>query len=426
MRVRGFALLVAGQFASGVGDLCFAVALPWLILSEHGGPAELGVVVGCYGLTRALGIPAGGYLADHVDPRRVMIVVDTTRLVLTGVLGGLAVAGHPGMPVLVPFALLHGGCGGAFLPASRSIMPSVLPEDQLIAGNAMYTVITQAGSLLGPAVGGILVALAGSGPALLTDAGTFAVSAITLLAIRRPAPPFGATEAQQTPGAQADSDSPTFATVLRHGRLLHAFLAAAFLLNLFLAGTTEVALPTLAHQYFGAGGYGALLAALAVGAIVGGFVARIPWWPDRPTFRMSAVTVIMGVALGMLPFAGGLVGAVICMALVGVGDAASGVDVVSMLQVWAPRPVLGRVMSTIMFGVMGLFPVSVLISGVLVRHLGPRDFFPVAGAVILLAILVALASPAFRNYRAGDRFIAPDRATPGPPPGTEDTVTSEA
>lgn len=416
LRVKSFALLAAGQFMSNIGDMCYAIALPWLILSGHGSATQLGIVLGCYGLTRAVAIPVGGSLADRYHPRSVMIVTDVTRFCVTGALGALAVTGHPSLPILVVFSLIHGGCGGAFLPASQAILPDLVPEDQLLSANSVYSAFTQTGSLLGPAVGGIVVALAGSGSALLVDAVTFAVSASTLLAIHRAAGAKTTQDDGQVQGAagqgEAESTGPSFATVLRQGKLLHAFIAAAFLLNLFFAGTTEVALPSLAHENFGAGGYGALLCGLAVGALGGAFAARIPWSADRPTLRMAAFTIVMGLALALVPFAGGVVGAVICMALVGAADSASGIQIMSMLQVWSPRQVLSRVMSTIMFGVMGLFPLSVVISGVLVRHLGPRDFFPVAGAVTLLAIVVALANPAFRRYRKGERFAMPAPAEP--------------
>lgn len=202
------------------------------------------------------------------------------------------------------------------------------------------------------------------------------------------------------------------------GILLHAFLAAAFLLNLFFAGIIEVALPSLAHQEFGAKGYGTMLFGLAAGALTGALVGRIRWAADRPTLRVSVITIVMGLALAFLPFAGGVIGAAVCMAIVGAGDSASGIDILSMIQVWAPLRVLSRVMIVIMFGVMGLFPISVAVSGFVVENIGVRPFFPVAGGVTLLAIVVTLANPAFRNYRAGDRFVAPLRPSPlvHPPP----------
>ncbi len=61
---RNFRLLTAGQFTSTVGDFCYAVALPWLVLSERGGAVLLGTVLACYGVPRTAGIPLGGVLAD--------------------------------------------------------------------------------------------------------------------------------------------------------------------------------------------------------------------------------------------------------------------------------------------------------------------------------------------------------------------------
>jgi MFS family permease len=67
--VRSFQLLTGGQFTSTVGDYCYAVALPWLVLSSHGGAILLGTVLACYGVPRMVLIPVGGVLADKVGPR---------------------------------------------------------------------------------------------------------------------------------------------------------------------------------------------------------------------------------------------------------------------------------------------------------------------------------------------------------------------
>src|SRR5262249_47860495 len=76
MGVRGFRLLAGGQFASTIGDYCYAVALPWFVLSNHGSSTLLGLVLACYGLPRMVLIPVGGVLADKVGPRRLMMVAD--------------------------------------------------------------------------------------------------------------------------------------------------------------------------------------------------------------------------------------------------------------------------------------------------------------------------------------------------------------
>ena len=82
LAVRSFRLLTAGQFASTIGDFCYAVALPWLVLSAHGGAILLGTVLACYGVPRTVLIPVGGVLADKVGPRTLMLAADAARCVL--------------------------------------------------------------------------------------------------------------------------------------------------------------------------------------------------------------------------------------------------------------------------------------------------------------------------------------------------------
>jgi Major Facilitator Superfamily len=88
--VRNFRLLAGGQFASTIGDYCYAVALPWLVLSSHGGAILLGTVLACYGVPRTVLIPVGGVLADKVGARTVMLVADAVRCVLVAALAVLA------------------------------------------------------------------------------------------------------------------------------------------------------------------------------------------------------------------------------------------------------------------------------------------------------------------------------------------------
>ncbi len=90
LAVRSFRLLAGGQFASTIGDYCYAVALPWLVLSNHGSTILLGTLLACYGVPRTVLIPVGGMLADKIGPRTLMLSADVLRCALVGVLTFLA------------------------------------------------------------------------------------------------------------------------------------------------------------------------------------------------------------------------------------------------------------------------------------------------------------------------------------------------
>ena len=184
--MRSFRLLAGGQFASTIGDYCYAVALPWLVLSNHGSTVLLGTLLACYGVPRTVLIPVGGMLADKVGPRTIMLSCDVLRCALVGVLTFLAARHTASLVTLGPTAAVIGGCEGLFLPASFTIMPSLLDDTRLTAGNALSQTAIQAGSLIGPAIGGALVAVTGASTAAFgIDAVSFAVSALSLALIPR-------------------------------------------------------------------------------------------------------------------------------------------------------------------------------------------------------------------------------------------------
>ncbi|MGH9106395.1 MAG: MFS transporter, partial [Acidimicrobiales bacterium] len=184
LRHRGFRLLVGGQLASNVGDAFYAVALPWYVLAGHGGALLLGTVLAAYGVPRTVLVAVGGHASDRWRPWTVMMASDTVRAVAVGVLALAAFAGPAKAIILVPVAVVLGAGEGMFLPGSMSIIPSLLPDADLQAGNGLSSGGSQLAFLVGPAVGGAFVALVGPSLAFVADAASFALSAATLAGIR--------------------------------------------------------------------------------------------------------------------------------------------------------------------------------------------------------------------------------------------------
>jgi len=434
---RNFQLLTAGQATSTIGDFCYVVALPWFVLSSHGGTVLLGTVLACYGVPRTALIPLGGVLADRIGPRRLMLGADVARCLLAVALTVLAARHLATLAWLAPVAALLGAGEGLFMPASFAIMPTLLPAGSLQAGNAINSAAVQVGTVLGPALGGTLVATSGPVPAFAIDAASFAVSAGALWLMRPPpavaAAPAEATAAAEAalagqaaaapaaavaPGAAAGEEAarPSVWRLLLRSVFFRRVLLISVLANLTFAGTFEVALPALAHEHYGAGGFGTLMACLGVGAVAGTLVAARRLTSARPMVVASASFIAAGVFVALMPFLGGLPGAAIAALLFGAGIGFGDIIVITLIQQWSPAAMLGRVMSLLMLASLGIFPVSVAISGLLVRALGPVPFFPAAGATLILGLIIALASSEVRNFRPVTAPPEPSAASPAPAP----------
>ncbi len=181
-------------------------------------------------------------------------------------------------------------------------------------------------------------------------------------------------------------------------RVLQAIVIISVLANFVIAGAFDIALPALAHARYGPAGYGALIACFGVGALGGTLTAAKLSGLRRPAMGACGGFVIGGIAVAFLPFLGGLPGAAAAALVFGAAGYFGNVVVVTLLQQWAPPHLLGRVMSLVMLASIGAFPASVALSGVIVRSIGPAPFFPAAGAVLVLAVLLAATIREFRDF----------------------------
>jgi MFS family permease len=402
-----FRLLTGGQLTSTIGDYCYAVALPWLVLSSRGGPALLGTVLACYGVPRVASLPAGGVLADKFGPRRIMLFADIARAILAGLLVLVAARHVIAIAVLGPIAVALGAGEGLFMPGATSIMPALLNPERLAAGNAINMAALQSGSVLGPVLGGAMVAAGGSVPAFALDAASFAVSAATLALIRlgraaaaASATAEGAETAAGSGAADAAEEPPGLWQFVRRERVLKLLMLVTLVANFGAAGTLEVAMPTLAHARWGPGGYGSLLACIGVGTVAGTLASARATSLRRPAVVAGFVLLICAAGIALIPFLGGLPGAAAAALFVGVGLGFGNAVIITLAQKWVPGALLGRVMSLILICALGLFPVTTAITGVLVHVLGPSPFFVIAGVLLAAAILGALSQQVFRDFGA--------------------------
>jgi MFS family permease len=407
---RSFRLYCTGQLTSTAGDYCYAVALPWLVLSNHGSPALLGTVLACYGVARAVLIPAGGVLADRIGPRRVMLSADVQRCAVVAVFAVLAARHIAALAALGPVAAAVGAGEGLFVPASFAIIPTVVEPEQLGAANSISTGIIQLGPFLGPVLGASLVAAGGPAPALVVDAATFAVSALTLMLIQLSAPSPEAQSAEATlaeaatPAAQVEAggngavgaSAATSMRELLRSRAFRLILLIVLASNAAGGGVLEVALPALAHQRYGVGGYGAVTAAISGGVIIGTFAVSVVK-PARPMLFSLLAFLANGASCAALPYLGGRVGAVAAAMVFGMCNGFAAVLALTVVQRWAPPQLLGKVMSLIMLAAMGVFPLSAALTGILVRHIGPAVCFPLVGLTLAVTLAIGLASKEVRE-----------------------------
>jgi MFS family permease len=278
LREREFRLLFCGQSVSLIGDNLAPIALAFAILDEDGSATDVGIVYAANILARVAFMLAGGVWADRLSRRRVMLVADAARAICTGVLAAAVIRGGAPLGLFVAMVAVHGVGAAFFTPASTGLVQQTVSAPLLQRANALLGIAHSGGSVLGPALGGAMIALAGPGAALATDAGTFVVSAAALLAMHPPEHDRGPVDA----GFLADM-SEGWAEFRGRTWVWVIVLQYAVWHMLVLGPFMVLGAVVARDQLGGAGAWAVILAAAGLGELAGGIVAlRLrPRWPLR-------------------------------------------------------------------------------------------------------------------------------------------------
>ncbi|HVF06499.1 MAG TPA: MFS transporter [Frankiaceae bacterium] len=399
LRLRDFRWLWIGQTVSSIGDQIFPIAVALKVVHAGGSAGDLGVVLLGRTVAMVLFVLVGGVYADRISRTRVMIGADVLRAVAVG---GLAlVPGDVPVSVLALLTFVVGGGEAFFRPAYGAIVPSVVPKEMFEQANAFTSVSLRTAAILGPALGGFLVAVAGTGWALTVDAATFGISMLTLLRIAEPPP---ATRLEPTTPLR---DALEGVAAVRARPWVGAVLVMATLHLMLAIAPMMVLMPFIARERLGGDdAYGLLLVVFAVGGLAGTPIGG----------KLSPRLPGQWGLLGLLPHAGLLLSLAYSDSLLvnaawsfaaGVGLEPFAIWWSSALQRDVPPALLARVISLDWLASLGLMPLGLAFAGPAAEAFG-REPVLVAGAVAL--VVSTLAVLPVRGVR---EFATPTAPSPG-------------
>ncbi|NMO55116.1 MFS transporter [Actinoplanes sp. TBRC 11911] len=392
LRHRQFRLLWTGMSASLIGDGILLVALAWQVYDLFGVPAAMSAVGVALSVPQIATLLFGGVVSDRYDPRHIMLVSDLLRGLIMGGLAMLSLSGLLTLPLMLVLIAGYGAAAGFFGPAFDSLVPRLVPASELVAANALDQFVRPAGlQILGPLLGGAVIAVGGSGWAFAANAATFAFSALCLLLMSQVA----ALPAAGSSFWHEMKEGVDY--VRRHVWLWGTFLCATFTYLLFV-GPTEVLLPYVVKHELGgsaaqlgliltSGGLGAILAALTVG------------WLGLPRLTMTylyaawAVATLAVAGYGLATSTWQLAAA--CVLVNGL-EAAGTVAWATTKQKLVPEGMLGRVSSVDWFVSTALLPLSYAFAAPVAHSLGVRETLIGAGVLGALVTFGFLFLPGMR------------------------------
>lgn len=391
LRARAFALVWVSGVVSGFGDKITLIALAYVTwtLTHSALFTSLSVVIAT--VPNAIFGFFAGALADALGRRRAMVACDLLRVLA---IGAIPVAFATDLPLAVVYLLVLLGsvCGAVFKPARLSILPDVLGEGDLGAGNALVVSSDRVVEIVGALIAGLLVAAIGVA-AFYVDALTFLVSAALLSRIDvHEKAPSGISPARML------RDAALGVRAIRDSRVLRANTIFSLAAQLAIPVLNALA-PVLVFRAFGGGAeeFAAVEAAIAAGAVVTG--AAMPALLKRaPKGRLLVAGFgANGVVLLLLAVAPSFEALLALFVLVGVTNVLFLVPNVTIAQEVTPAPFRARVFGA-RIALLNLtwLPV-IVVTGALADVLGPALLIGFAGALTLATAAVGSLLPSIRD-----------------------------
>jgi MFS family permease len=399
---RNYRIFWLGQTLAWAGTQMGMWALFWHIRSLTDQPLALGVV----GLIRIIPILLlslfAGLIADAFNRRYVLVTTQSLFGLIALTLGVLTLRNQVTLGLLYVFLAMQAMTQAFDLPASQSIMPNLVPAKDLHNAFSVEAFAYQIGSLVGPALGGRLIASLGQGAPYLVSAGAF-FSMVSLLLILGPIP--------QSPRLKQGKVI-NFADIAQGVKftMRNPLIFGSMLLDFFATSLTraDTLMPIIARDILGVGPveYGWLSAAQSLGSTLAGvFLAQIKEFRHQGRILLAAVSMV-GIGTILFGTSRSFPISMLALAAVGASDAVSSVIRNTIRQLQTPDQLRGRMVSVNQIFFMGGPQLGEIRSGIIGQFAGVPLAITSGGAACLLALgWIAYQFPQLRRYDGGENAV---------------------
>lgn len=389
---KDFILMAIGQIISLFGNQILRFALPLYLLNQTGSSALFGTISAISFIPMILLFPIGGIIADRVNKRNIMVILDfsTSALVF---LFSITVNSYNIVPLIAAAMLFLYAIQGAYQPAVQASIPVLVDNEHMMAANSIVDMISSLANMLGPVLGGLLYASVGLSPILYISAVCFFVSAVMEIFIHIPFQKRKHNGSMIVSGVRDMKDS--FHFLIRKKPMLLKIAVSYGMISLLLCSLFNIALPVLFTQDLGFSEgvantlYGYSQGAIAIGSVLGGLLA------GTLSRRLKAHTIpyniigcalcilVGGIALKILPSAMGIFGVLtISCSLLMVLSTLFQIQMMSYVQILTPDDLIGKVISCIICICMCSNPIGQFIYGIIFEHIGKIKAKPAEPGVV--------------------------------------------
>ncbi len=407
LRQRDFRNFYLGYCTSMLGTGMSRIALTFAVLESGGSVTELGYVFAATVVPQVLFMIGGGVVADRLGRRPVMLITDTSRFVVQGVLAASLFLGRPALWEFVLLSALLSVGEGFFNPALGGLRADIAPRALLADANALIGVAQNAAAVLGPALAGTLVAVSSPALVIAFDAASYGVSVLALASLR--IPPAG------VPVQSAWRDLTESWRTFKSESWLWIVTVQFALFNLFTWAPYLLLGPILARAYLGgAAAWGIVTAAFAGGSVLGGVFMVGRRRPDRPLLYAAICTLGYPIPCLMLALRAPVYAVAGGALLAGLGGAIAGALDSTVQQQRIPAGMLARISAIQLTGAYALGSAAWVVIGPIAGLVGAVPLIAFGAGYAALSSAVVATLPSIRSVRWQPAQTPAGATDPGP------------